>query len=280
MIHIITVATHKYGYFDYLVESCRRHGKSLIVLGYGEPWQGFNWRYTLVLEYIKSLSPHDIVCFVDGYDVLCTRNLQELGTEFVKLRKKYACKIIVGEHKIRNESYEKVMDLLLKTYFSTCKDKALNAGTYIGYCHDLLEILTQVYAITSDHKSDDQVLFTKYCQGHEKDIHIDSQNELFLTIANPYRSIDEYLEFEHGRLKYNNQYPFFVHGPGETYLDNIIINLGYPYHTKVCDELAKHYYHKLYFRWKNSTIMIPILIIIIFVVFIMLIRTWAGRHRA
>jgi uncharacterized LabA/DUF88 family protein len=77
-LHLVTVATHKDGYFDYLVESCKRNGKDVKVLGYEEKWQGFNWRFTLILDYLKKLNKNDIVCVIDGYDVLCTRNLNEL----------------------------------------------------------------------------------------------------------------------------------------------------------------------------------------------------------
>ena len=35
----------------YLVESCKRNGKELTILGYGEKWQGFVWRFKLMIEY-------------------------------------------------------------------------------------------------------------------------------------------------------------------------------------------------------------------------------------
>ena len=74
-LHIVTVATDSQYYFPYLVESCKRNGKELEVLGMGEVWQGFNWKYVKMMEYLKTLPTDDIVCFVDGYDVVCCRNL-------------------------------------------------------------------------------------------------------------------------------------------------------------------------------------------------------------
>ena len=41
-MHIVTVVTHSENYFPYLVESCKRNGSDLIILGYGEKWLGFN----------------------------------------------------------------------------------------------------------------------------------------------------------------------------------------------------------------------------------------------
>jgi hypothetical protein len=70
-IHIVTVATESKYYFPYLVESCKKHGLNLEVLGFGEKWTGFNMRFRLMTDYLKQLPENDIVCFVDGYDVLC-----------------------------------------------------------------------------------------------------------------------------------------------------------------------------------------------------------------
>ena len=82
-LHIVTVATESKYYFPYLVESCRKYGKELEVLGYGEKWKGFNWRFKLMIEYLKNLNPSHIVCFIDGYDVICTRNLYEFKINII-----------------------------------------------------------------------------------------------------------------------------------------------------------------------------------------------------
>jgi len=56
-LHIVTVATESKYYFPYLVESCKKHGKSLEVLGKGETWKGFNWRYKKMMIYLQTISP-------------------------------------------------------------------------------------------------------------------------------------------------------------------------------------------------------------------------------
>ena len=88
-LHIVTVATHSKFYFPYLIESCKRNGSELVILGYGEKWKGFTWRFKLVIEYLKKLNKNDIVCFIDGYDVISSRNFKDLKNIFLQLRKKH-----------------------------------------------------------------------------------------------------------------------------------------------------------------------------------------------
>ena len=274
-LHIVTVATSAEYYFNNLVESCKKNGSELVVLGYGEKWQGFSWRFTLMIEYLKKINKNDIVCFVDGYDVLCTRNLNELMNEFNKLKEIYNCKIIIGEQKImnKNNTIKSFISIMFKAYYGICNNLSLNAGTYIGNANDLLFVLNEIYNILPSNSSDDQILFTKYCQLHSKDIHIDSDNELFLVISDPYNNVDKYIKFENNKVLYNNKNPFFVHGAGETYLDSIIINLGlkYDYNNKVSDKLAKDFYKKIYFRIKNYTIYTKIFILFLFLLFVFII---------
>ena len=155
-MHIVTVVTESQYYFPYLVESCKKNGQELIVLGYGEKWLGFNWRFKKMIEFLKQLPEHDIVCVVDGYDVICTRHLNELEDEFIKIKNRTNCKFIVGHDK--SYSIHKYNWLL----FGTCKNKSLNAGTYIASAGDMLTIITKIYNLNPKDNADDQVLLTKY----------------------------------------------------------------------------------------------------------------------
>ena len=99
-LHIVTVATESKFYLPYLVESCKKNGKELEILGFGEKWQGFTWRFKLMIDYLENININDIVCFIDGYDVICTRNLNELKENFIKLKNETNSKIIVGYDQI------------------------------------------------------------------------------------------------------------------------------------------------------------------------------------
>jgi len=268
-LYIITVATYDYGYLPYLKYSCKKYSYDLIVLGYGEKWKGFNWRYRLVLDFLNSLNNDDIICFVDGFDVICTRNLYELPNVFNNLKNKYNVKIIISEQKFFNNIYS----FFHSIYFGKCNNKCINAGTYIGNVYDIKKILIEIYNLNPNDNADDQILLTKYCKYNKHNVYIDIDNEIFLSLEYKYNEIDNSLIFYKDYVIYNNNSPFFIHGPGETFLDNIIIKLdyNYDYSNKVKDILLKNYYNKMYFRImnsKSSKILIVVIIIIIILVFI------------
>jgi len=232
-LHIVTVVTESNYYFPYLVESCKKYGKELTVLGYGKKWQGFTWRFKLMLEYLENLPESDIVCFIDGYDVLCLRDLSELKEEFIKIRNQNKCKIIVGHDKIDYSNLYYLYNYYWNYYyFGPCtkinnNDIFINAGTYIGYVHDLLYILKKLYNNTVKNFDDDQVLLINYCKKNTKELYIDIDNKLFLTINKIKSEIDDLVIIENDQLIYNNNRPFFLHGPGKTLLNNILKKLGY-----------------------------------------------------
>jgi len=240
--HIITVATNSELYFPYLVDSCKKNGIPLTVLGYGEKWTGFTFRFDKMIQYLKKLDPNDVVCFIDGYDVICVRDLREMTDVFLQLKKKNNCKIVIAENNIIiNNLYNVVLYITVKTSFDKCKNKLINAGSYIGQVKDILYVLEQVY--TGDNTLDDQKILVKYCKTNPNDFYIDLKNELFLTIDRPFDSIHPYLTVKNNKIYYNNNRPFFIHGNGHTYLDSTLDLVGYK---------NVNINHKLYYKNKSK----------------------------
>ena len=272
-LYIVTVATNYDGYLPYLKHSCTKYNYDLVILGFGEKWKGFNWRYKLVLNFLDSINNEDIVCFIDGFDVICCKNLNNLSSVFNNLKKKYNCKIIVSEHKFVN-NFKNYCAIFKNTlYFSKCKNRLINAGTYIGNVKDIKKILFDIYNLSPYDNSDDQKLLTIYCKNNEKDVYIDSNNEIFLVLEDSYEEIDKSLLFYKDHVIYNNNSPFFIHGAGETLLDNIIIklNYNYDYNNKVRDNIIKNYYNKTFFRIKNLDFNIIVFTFIFIFIFIFII---------
>jgi hypothetical protein len=267
-LHIVTVATNSQYYSPYLVESCERNGLKLEILGFGEEWKGFNWKYKKMIDYLKTLPKNDLVCFVDGYDIICCRNLKEMPAVFYELKEKHKCKIIYAEDKLMF-----IFSIFVRFYFGTCKNKSLNSGTYIGSVNDLLEILPKIYNLDNRDNADDQILTTKYCEQNPNELFIDTENKLFLTLQRSLQEIDQYVDInkETKQLTYKSNSPFFVHAPGYGYLDGIIEKLGYDIEPgKIKNQLFSYFIEKKVWLY-TKTILVEYFYIFLFIFIILFI---------
>jgi len=245
-LKIVTVATKSNYYLPYLKESVERNNSELIILGYGQEWTGFNLKYSLIIDYLKTLNGKDIVCFIDGYDVICCRNLKDLSSNFLKIKEKYGCKIVVGEDKMDmgNGMNQLARNFIYLFFGGMCKKRYLNSGTYIGYVEDILNIINNIYSLTNSNTSDDQIQMKKYCRLHPNDFYIDINSEIFLTMNKPYNDIDHLVKIENNHLYYNGKEPYFIHAPAGTFLDNILTKLGYSVDTNIRENIKNDFYKK------------------------------------
>jgi len=270
-LHIVTVATESKYYFPYLQESCRRNGKELEVLGMGEKWEGFNWKFKKMIDYLEGLPQDDIVCFVDGYDVLCVRDLHELIPSFFEIEEREGCKMVVAEDKLTW-----INKFAVELYFGKCKNMSINSGTYIGTAINLLKIIKKIYKINPNNDADDQFLMTTYCNYNPNDVYIDANNYFFVVLsdANSFnKNLCAYISFEHNnKITYKNKSPFFLHAPGSGNLDDIVKKLGYDENCNIFEsDNTYNPFYKYSFSYKNKfavffvfTIIIIIVVVIIF----------------
>jgi len=266
-IYIITVATEIKYYMGYLIESVKKNNGELIILGLGEKWQGFNWRNKLVLNFIDKLNDNDIVCFIDGYDVICIRDTNQLIDEFKKIKQREKCKIIVGFENQLN-IYNWIGSKLL---FGNCNGNSLNAGTYIGYVNDLKEIINDILKNNHNDNADDQFLMTNYCILNPNNIYIDTKAELFLTLVDSSKQINIDPYIYDGQIIYNLQKPFFIHAPANTCIENLLEKNKYNVNNNnICDEIIENSKNKIsHYLWLFiNNIGIYILIIILTLVLV------------
>jgi len=268
-LHVITVATESKYYFPYLQDTCKKNGTNLQVLGYGEKWKGFNWRFKLIQEYLNTINKNDIVCVIDGYDVICTRNLSTLVDTFNSITEREKCKLIAGYDILKYSSIMNKIFVPLK--FGKSKNTSLNAGTYISKAEDLKDIISVILKLNNDDKADDQILLTKYANTYNGDIYIDTKNELFLTLDNPFKEIDNIIKIEPDGIVYNNNKPYFLHGPGCTYLDNTLQKMGHNLNTKISKQLASDkYWFMLYSVYGDLLFFIILFVVLALLVFTIL----------
>lgn len=260
-LHIVTVATESKFYFPYLVESCKKNGVNLTVLGYGEEWKGFNWKFKKMIDFLKTLPQDDVVCFLDGYDILCVRKLNDLVPEFLKIKKEINCKILVG-----SEQHFTFLKYGTQLLYGKCENKLVNSGNYMGLAKDVLEILEDIYEKNPNNDNDDQVLLIKYCVKNPEVFYIDTESKIFLVYMSPLTDVRSVVTIKNKNVYYNGNSPFFVHTPCG-FLDKLIIDKGYDYDYKnnIQDEIYKKVLNFAIFnQLKNGLyILIPLLFFII-----------------
>lgn len=266
MIYIVTVATQDKLYFRSLEESCRRNGISLTVLGFGQRWKGFGQKYELLSTFLETLDDEDIVCFVDGYDVICVRHLGTFIDTFWKIKHREKCRLIVGHDKFIRH----IDSIIPKYYFGKCQNTYhLNSGTYIGIVRDIRHVLSKFHFHDS---SDDQVLMIQYCNLFPQDIYIDLKNELFLSIfVGIGVDITKDPHFQWSRDKkeiwYKGQQPYFIHAPNNGLLDTILQTMGYLSFDpqKIQSEIYKYRGRRIFIEYIQPSWWMSILLLILVV---------------
>jgi hypothetical protein len=238
-LHIVTVATEIKYYMKYLIETIKTNGGELVILGFGEKWQGFNWRNKLILNYISNLDDDDILCFIDGYDVLCVKNLDSLVDKFEFIKNREKCKIIVG--------YENILSIGNKIGNFMIFNSTINAGTYICKIKDLKEIITSILKINQLDDSDDQVLLIKYAKNNPKNVYSDIGSELFLTLIDSCNQINPSNIIIDNKIIYNNNNPYFVHGAANTCMDDLVIRMDLEKKINVCNNYKSDIHKKTFY---------------------------------
>jgi hypothetical protein len=231
-MRLVTVATHSERYFPYLKQSAEKHGHDLIVLGWGEKWQGFTWRFSLMREYLKTVPDDEVVCFIDGYDVIVLEGPQEIEQKYRTLVGQNTNRIVISKETIPEDfvggSYVTIMQSAI---FTKCNNHFINAGTYIGTAKALRNVYSSVCKELgcSDGK-DDQVLLGEYCNINKEMFLADEKNSIFLVRTDPLRKVlvgENNIQVKGNILFYNNTKPSILHAPGNTDIDDVIEKLGY-----------------------------------------------------
>jgi hypothetical protein len=105
-----------------------------------------------------------------------------------------------------------------------------------------------------------------YCNSNN-DIYIDINNKLFLVINKPFSEIDNYVQVKNNEIIYNNNTPFFIHCPGNTYLENILKLLNYNVpNNKIQKTMKKRLYDTLYMYFKNNSLIVSFILFILIII--------------
>lgn len=273
---IVTVATDNQRYFPYLVESCRRNDCELVVLGWGQKWQGYAWKFKLVMDYLGKISPDEIICFVDAYDVIILQHRDKIVKEFLNIVGSDKSKVVFSVEQNNNM----LASMMNKVVFLSCKNIYLNTGTYIGYSKTIKSLLDQTELIKQDISENDQFIMQKLCSMKQNkpimnEFMFDTKNRIFIVIPSFYNKINrqqEHIEIESNILVYKQStYPCILHAPANANIDDIVTDLGYAstlYSSKSetsYKQITSNLKHYIFWFYKYNWYIIIILILLIFI---------------
>jgi hypothetical protein len=266
-MHLVTVATHSDGYLPYLKKSCNRFKAELTILGWGQKWTGYSFKLKVMKEYLTNIKDNEIVCFIDSFDVILLRPLDELENIFITYSKLTGMKVIVGCDKPPSFIVKGIESI----QFGTCHGLLLNSGTYIGYAKEIREMLDHIYIKPN---VDDQMMMVQYVQKYPHSIHIDTSSIFFLTINNPTGNFlynQDIISIKEDKLYYRGIRPFFAHGNGNTNMIDLIKQLNYRVsHNCKLTILSNSYFTQIrkvfeYF-YPQLLILIALIIVLLFVI--------------
>lgn len=237
MLYIITYATHSERYFDILKDH-----PEIIVLGWGKKWEGFHNKVWATVEFCKSKSPDDIVCFVDGFDSVILSNKNELLNKYKKIGKP----LIMSED--MNSQYV-IVKFAQDKVFGKCKNIRLNSGMYIGTCESIINFWENFPRM-----EDDQTFATKKCRIVDY-LHIDTQQDLFFN----YTSNDS-IHFQKNRITVNNKgSPCVISAPANQNINHILKRTGYT----VLPEIKIDFYYRISTYFKELQMELYLILIIL-----------------
>jgi hypothetical protein len=223
MFYIVTYATHSERYFELLKQSF----PDIIVLGYGEKWNGFNDKVKASVKFCKSKQPDDIICFVDGFDSVVLTSKEEILEKY----KTFDIPLVFSKELFPHNFFKKYIK---DKIFGRCKNKHLNSGLYIGTSKSIIEFWKDM-----QEKEDDQTYATQKCKKINY-MKIDVENKLFYN----YSSADTINIKNNSIFINNNTYSTSViSAPGNNNINHILTQLNY----KNLPEI------KYYFKYRIST---------------------------
>jgi hypothetical protein len=240
-IKFVCVATETKLYLPYLKQLI----PDLVILGLNTKWGGFFTKYRLFNEYLSNLNDDDIVCFLDAYDVLPTKNINTLYDKFISTIQKHPdTKMIVAYEKFNNVFIE---DNIMQHFFGSVNGKRLNSGSYIGYVKNIKHILKYMIEKYNTNTSDDQVALTMYANEFSGEIYIDIDKDFFHADCNSSLSqiyinektnhtcivhacgnslMDEFLKTEHNIIvNYEDKIKYFIEN-AEGFYKKSMINIS------------------------------------------------------
>ena len=185
MKNIVVATKPNIGYYQIMVESCKKNNIELVVLGLNKKWEGFTMRFKLWMDYLNTLDDNEIVMLNDAYDVVILQDSSIILNKFKKFNKRVIFAIQSG--------------FLTEMLFPKCLDKVICMGNIIGYVKDIkniIKIIVENKDLWEKYKNDDQYIFNKICSKSDiikSLIGLDTKREIFFVVPDTNRYKFKYI---------------------------------------------------------------------------------------
>uniref|UniRef100_A0A669BKQ2 Procollagen-lysine,2-oxoglutarate 5-dioxygenase 1 n=1 Tax=Oreochromis niloticus TaxID=8128 RepID=A0A669BKQ2_ORENI len=230
---VVTVATKETDGYRRFLRTAKHFNYTVKVLGRGQKWKGGDYmsapgggqKVRLLNEGLKEMKDdHQIILFIDSYDVVFASGPKELLKKFqqAKHRVVFSSETLIWPDRHLEDKYPHVRE----------GNRFLGSGGFIGYLPNIKELVANW---TGDDGDSDQLFFTKIYtdQSKRKSINITLDNKCRL-FQNLHGALDDVvLKFEDHQVRVRNvlydTLPVIIHGNGPTklqinYLGNYIPN--------------------------------------------------------
>jgi hypothetical protein len=277
---LITYATHNSGYIFALKESAQKHNYDLVIVGYGEEWQGFTQKIIDLKNTLTNLNKNELVVFVDAFDCIMLGPSKEMEEKYKSLNTN---KVLFSASR---DSF--IMEKIFGTINERDTEKEFNrlvAGCYIGYAGKILELFdTMCSELKCNKEDDDQVILTSYYNKCKNCLLLDYNCNLFYNIDFDKNHISsffdimsgtqdkyelpldsQYYKFENGRIILNNgNKPLVLHGNGNLNLDNFVKELKLTgkihQNRNYYDYSTKKFFEKIRSEYPTTTYVLRIIV--------------------
>lgn len=254
MKNIVIATKPNVGYYEVMVESCKRNNIELVVLGMGKPWNGLSDKYKYWIGYLETLPKDEIVMLNDAYDVIILDSPENIISKFKAFNKPVVFSVQKGL----------AIDFVFTKYF----DSVACTGNIIGYVKNILHIL-QLVVKNKDLwlANSDQIIFNEVIIREpylQQNIAIDTDRTLFYVTSISHFSFKKDirdLKMENGKLFNINKQNKQPHVPisilhlaaaidGKKYIEylgyntNSLIKPTGGYKTKQVIEYIKYVFYK------------------------------------
>ncbi len=161
---VFSVATDRVAFLSSLEDSARRFDYDLHVLGRDQKWQGFLWRWTLVLDAVEALDPDEVVSVVDGYDVVLAGPAELLEKLYHNAVPNGDALLFGQEHRQEHSSrlFWFITEIFHQYHAVAPDQPIINAGVCVGTAQLVKELCHTMLAAGRDlPKPDDQKLLNQ-----------------------------------------------------------------------------------------------------------------------